>query len=127
RMQVRMLKDLPAYRDYVRQHPSETEALLGDMLISVTNFFRDRESFDALARDVAPQLVSARTSPDEIRAWSVGCATGEEAYSLAMVLRDEIDRQESPVGLQVFGTDIDDHAIAIARAGRFPLSIAADV
>ncbi|MFP3541391.1 CheR family methyltransferase, partial [Pseudomonas sp. SIMBA_044] len=83
-----------AYYDYLQAHPEETKALLGDMLIGVTNFFRDREAFEALERNVIPDLVKALQDAlphrDEIRVWSAGCSTGEEAYSLAILLTEQL-------------------------------------
>ncbi|MEO7400495.1 MAG: CheR family methyltransferase, partial [Polaromonas sp.] len=127
RLQVRGLPDLPAYRDYLREHPEETIPLLQDMLISVTNFFRDREAFEALERDLLPALFD-NLSPDEpLRVWVAGCATGEEAYSIAMLLREQMELQQFAGEMQVFATDIDERAITAARAGLYPASIVADV
>ena len=127
RLQVCMLKDLIAYRDYLRKHPAETRALLDDMLISVTNFFRDREAFEALERDIIPSLVAEHVRGEFLRCWVPGCATGEEAYSLAMLLREEISRAEEQPQLQIFASDIDEKAVAIGRRGSYPGSIITDV
>lgn len=127
RLQVNVLKDLPAYRDFLRDNPKETAALLDDMLISVTNFFRDRAAFEALERDVIPQLFEARGGDEPLRVWSAGCATGEEAYSLAMLLAEHADETGASGNFQVFASDIDESAIATARAARYPESIVADV
>jgi two-component system CheB/CheR fusion protein len=131
RMQVTAQPDLGAYYRYLLDNPEETTALLADMLIGVTNFFRDREAFEALERDVVPQLVSAAVSAypetEEIRVWSAGCASGEEAYSLAMLLNDQLQLDNSPATFQLFATDIDEHAISIGRAGLYPQAIVTDV
>jgi two-component system CheB/CheR fusion protein len=131
RLQVTAQPDLGAYYDYLQAHPEETKALLGDMLIGVTNFFRDREAFEALERDVIPDLVKALqdTLPhrDEIRVWSAGCSTGEEAYSLTILLTEQMALEASPAKLQVFATDIDDRAIAFGRSGVYPEAIITDV
>ncbi len=101
------------------------------MLIGVTNFFRDREAFEALERDVIPQLVSAAVSAqpekEEIRVWSAGCSTGEEAYSLAMLVNDQLQQEASQASLQVFATDIDERAISVGRAGVYTQAIVTDV
>jgi two-component system CheB/CheR fusion protein len=101
------------------------------MLIGVTNFFRDREAFEALERNVIPDLVKSLqdTLPrrDEIRVWSAGCSTGEEAYSLAILLTEQMTLESSPAKLQVFATDIDDRAIAFGRSGVYPEAIITDV
>ncbi|CAN7440821.1 CheR family methyltransferase [Pseudomonas umsongensis] len=128
RLQVTAQPDLAAYYQYLQAHPQETRELLCDMLIGVTNFFRDREAFQALERDVVPSLLkSSGPQRDEIRVWSAGCSTGEEAYSLAMMLTEQLAQQESPAKLQVFATDIDDRAIAFGRNGVYPEAIATDV
>ncbi|MEM5338145.1 CheR family methyltransferase [Paraburkholderia azotifigens] len=127
RLQVNGITDLQAYRDHLHLHPDETQALLQDMLISVTNFFRDKEAFDVLEREVLPQLFEGRGEQDRIRAWSVGCATGEEAYSLAMLLQERSLKSAEGISFQVFATDIDERAISFARTGLYPDSILADV
>jgi two-component system CheB/CheR fusion protein len=131
RMQVTEQADLHAYYQYLQNHPEETKALLGDMLIGVTNFFRDREAFEALERDILPELagpnVSSETRSEEIRVWSAGCSTGEEAYSLAMLFSDQLQLENSGARLQVFATDIDVRAITTGRAGSFPEAIITDV
>jgi two-component system CheB/CheR fusion protein len=131
RLQVTAQPDLAAYYDYLQAHPEETKALLGDMLIGVTNFFRDREAFEALERDVIPNLLKSLqdTLPhrDEIRVWSAGCSTGEEAYSLAILLTEQLALEASSAKLQVFATDIDDRAIAYGRKGAYPEAIITDV
>ncbi|CRL51095.1 CheR family methyltransferase [Pseudomonas sp. URMO17WK12:I11] len=131
RMQVTAQPDLGAYFRYLQNHPEETKALLGDMLIGVTNFFRDREAFEALERDVLPQLVSAAVSAqpekEEIRVWSAGCSTGEEAYSLAILLNDQLQLDASKATMQLFATDIDERAISVGRAGLYPQAIITDV
>jgi PAS domain S-box-containing protein len=131
RMQVTAQPDLRAYYHYLQSNPEETKALLGDMLIGVTNFFRDREAFEALERDVIPQLasaaVSAQPEKEEIRVWSAGCSTGEEAYSLAMLLNDQLQLDNSAASMQLFATDIDERAISVGRAGLYPQAIITDV
>jgi len=127
RMQINLLKDLAAYRDFLKEHPEETRALLNDMLIGVTNFFRDREAFESLEREVIPELFRAVHAPDQVRVWVPGCASGEEAYSIAMLLAEHADTLTAPPAFQVFASDIDEAAIAHGRAGIYPESIVADV
>ncbi|MEH6386665.1 CheR family methyltransferase [Pseudomonas profundi] len=132
RLQVNTQPDLQSYLGYLQANPQEADALLADMLIGVTNYFRDREAFEALERDVIPELFTdqkapAQTRSTEIRVWSAGCSTGEEAYSLAMLLADQARIEQSPVKLQIFATDIDERAISIARAGVYPESILTDI
>jgi len=124
RMQVNGLHTLEDYRHFLHDHPNERPALLKDMLISVTNFFRDREAFEALEREVIPQLVADLGERGRLRAWSAGCATGEEPYSLAMLLTEAAPADAS---VQVFATDIDDDAIAQARQGSYPAAVVTDI
>ncbi|NEX61795.1 chemotaxis protein CheB [Noviherbaspirillum galbum] len=127
RLQVTGLPNVIAYRNHLEADPDEARALLQDMLISVTNFFRDRAAFEALERDVIPRIFQEAPAAEQIRAWSVGCATGEEAYSLAMLLVDQNALSSAPRPIQVFASDIDERAIDIARRGTYPNSIVTDV
>jgi two-component system, chemotaxis family, CheB/CheR fusion protein len=127
RLQVRSLPDLPTYRDYLRENPEEAKPLLQDMLISVTNFFRDRSAFEALERTVLPGLLEQRLPEDPLRVWVAGCATGEEAYSVAILLREQMELYNANSELQVFATDIDERAIRIGRDALYPESIVTDV
>jgi two-component system CheB/CheR fusion protein len=127
RLQVTECEDLPAYIEHVRQHPDELQGLLRDLLISVTNFFRDPEAFARLERDIVPHLFEGKGANDQIRVWVAGCATGEEAYSIAMLLMEYAGRLPSPPTIQVFATDIDEEALSSARLGVYPQAIAADV
>ena len=126
RMQVNALEDLPSYLSFLRTHPGESGALLQDLLISVTNFFRDRESFQTLEL-LIPGLFKNKTSSDCVRIWSPACATGEETYSLALMALEHARTLDAPPAIQVFGCDLDNAAIQAARAGLYPETIAADV
>ena len=127
RLQVNGLTSLPAYREFIGGRPAEVDALLQDLLISVTNFFRDRDAFESLEREVVPALFADRQIGEPVRVWVPGCASGEEAYSIAMQLRDWADAQELAPDFQIFATDIDERALGLGRNGLFPLSIVADV
>ena len=127
RMQVNSMPDLAAYLAYVREHPEEFKPLLQDLLISVTNFFRDPGAFEALEQDVLTQLLHNRLPTEPVRVWVVGCATGEEAYSITMLLKEQMELHESRSELQVFATDIDDRAVAFGRNGLYSASLATDV
>jgi two-component system, chemotaxis family, CheB/CheR fusion protein len=126
RLQVNSLETIPHYLAFLRQHPAEVRALLQDLLIGVTHFFRDQESFAALEANI-PQLFAGKQKDEQVRVWVAGCATGEEAYSIAMLLCEYAEKLESPPGVQVFASDIDEQAIQDARDGVYPTTIEADV
>lgn len=127
RLQVTESEDFPAYLAHVREHPEELQGLLRDLLISVTNFFRDPEAFKRLETSVVPRMFEGKGPGDQIRVWVAGCATGEEAYSIAMLLAEHAATLAHPPAVQVFATDIDEDALAHGRAGLYPVTIAADV
>ena len=127
RISVTQVGDVTAYAQFLRERPEEARALLKDMLISVTNFFRDRAAFYALEKEVIPKLFENKGSSGAIRVWVAGCATGEEAYSVAMLLAEYAGTLVSPPSIQVFASDIDEEAIQVARAGFYTLNDAADV
>ncbi len=127
RINVRGLASLPEYAAYLKENLDETNALLKDLLISVTNFFRDKEAFLNLERDVLPRILTDKTSKDQIRLWVAGCATGEEAYSIAMLLAEKSEHLTDAPKVQIFATDIDEDAIQTARHGFYTLNDAADV
>ena len=127
RMQVLQIDAVAAYVERLQQDPKELDLLFQDLLIGVTNFFRDPAAFEALARTVIPRLFENKGADDTVRVWVPGCATGEEAYSIAILLREYAQKANVAAKLQVFASDIDAQALAIARAGRYPASIANDV
>ncbi len=127
RLLVHGLDDIPAYVRFLHEHTDEVQPLLSDLLISVTNFFRDKEAFAALERDVVPRLFKGKTANDSVRVWCVGCATGEEAYSIGMLLSEYAATLPDPPTIQIFASDIDENAIAAARECRYDDTIAVDV
>ena len=126
RLQVNQLQSLIEYRDYLSAHPTEASALLRDLLISVTWFFRDPPAWQALSERVLPELFQGRDG-ENLRVWVVGCATGEEVYSLGMLLLEHAESMSEPPAIHIFATDIDEEALAFARAGRYPESISQQV
>jgi two-component system CheB/CheR fusion protein len=114
------------YLRYLREHPDELDHLFHDLLIGVTSFFRDPDAFAALA-DALPELLSTKRNGEPVRVWAPGCSTGEEAYSLAILLQEILEQMQKPCPVQVFATDLNVRAIEIARLGRYPAGIAADV
>ncbi len=127
RMAVHQIDSMDSYVKYLQQTPAEVQALFNDVLIGVTNFFRDPEAFAALQAQVIPKLFEGKSAGSAVRVWSAGCSTGEEAYSIAILLQEQMELLKTSFKLQIFATDIDSRAIAIARAGIYPASIAADI
>jgi len=123
RMQVRNITSLKDYVSRLVTDHGEAVLLFRDLLIRVTSFFRDSDAFAALETLVMPRLFANKYADDSVRVWVPGCATGEEAYSLAMLLREQVDRLRVAPKVQVFGTDIDEPAIATARLGRYPATL----
>jgi two-component system CheB/CheR fusion protein len=127
RMQILQIGSVPDFLDRLRKEPREIDLLFQDLLIGVTNFFRDPGVFETLAREIVPRLFDDKGHDDAVRVWVAGCATGEEAYSIAILLREFMPKSHVTPKLQVFATDIDEHALEVARLGRYPGSIVKDV
>ena len=127
RIELKHLSGWQDYLDYLRANPDEVDVLYRDLLIGVTSFFRDAEEWKYLAREIVPALVEERRDAAALRVWSAGCATGEEAYSLAMVLLEHARATGSRLAPKVFATDLNDEALAFARRGLYPASIGEQV
>ena len=119
--------DMNKYLEILRGDANEIELLAKDLLINVTNFFRDPEVFDFLAEMTVPELIREHSEEQPLRIWIAGCSTGEETYSLAMLFREAIAAADRNIKLQVFASDVDPDAVAIAREGLYPDTIVADV
>ena len=124
RIQVAQTKSVSEYVGLMRADKKEVVNLFKDLLIGVTHFFRDREAFEVLKSRVIPQIVDSKSDGNAIRVWVPGCATGEEAYSIAMLLCERMTELNVRIPTQIFATDIDDDALERARQGRYPDSIA---
>ncbi|HTW39130.1 MAG TPA: chemotaxis protein CheB [Steroidobacteraceae bacterium] len=127
RMALHKVAEFREYAAYLKRHAEEAEALYQDILISVTNFFRNAEAFESLKTQVFPRLFKNRSRQDPVRVWVLGCSSGEEAYSLAIVLAEYIAETQSPVPVSLYATDLNNASIERCRAGRYPRSIADDV
>ncbi|MGN6303607.1 MAG: CheR family methyltransferase [Mesorhizobium sp.] len=127
RMQVLQIDDPAAFYDKLKREPIEIDFLFQDLLIGVTSFFRDREQFTALEEEVIPKLFEGKGPDDVVRIWIPGCSTGEEAYSIAMLLREHSQKNHSAPKLQIFASDIDERALEVARMGRYPATVAENV
>lgn len=127
RIAVHQLKTLEEYYKYLQSNENEIDALFDDLLIGVTNFFRDPEAFESLIKRVIPELFASKTSEIPIRIWIAGCSTGEEAYSIAILFMEYMEKIKQHFFIQIFATDIDATAITIARAGKYPATIQGNV
>jgi len=127
RMAVHQIEKLDGYVRYLQQNPLEAEALFRDLLIGVTNFFRDPEAFKALEKQIIPEIFAGKPVGAAIRVWSLGCSNGEEAYSIAILMQEHMEALKQSYAVQVFATDIDSQAIATARLGQYPAGIVADI
>jgi len=126
RMAIHGIERYADYLRFVREQPEELDKLFREFLIQVSGFFRDREAFQALEREVVPKLFDGRARDDPVRIWVPGCSRGEEAYSIAILLQEYMDSVGESWPVQIFATDIDDRALNVGRTGRFPASVAAD-
>ena len=127
RMAVSQINTLSEYVAYLRKTPEEVRRLSEELLINVTGFFRDPDAFQHLEREVLPHLLQTLSSGESLRVWVPGCASGEEAYSIAILLQEQLDRLNIPAPAKIFATDLDPEAIAQANQGIFPQSIVSDV
>ncbi len=129
RMSLHQIDKFANYVRYLRENPQETELLFKELLIGVTSFFRDPPAWQHLQDEVLPSLLQARAQTEVIRAWVPGCSTGEEAFSIAIVFKETLEKLKlkKSLTLQVFATDLDRDAIERARQGIYPANIAADV
>ncbi|MCX5867728.1 MAG: PAS domain-containing protein [Proteobacteria bacterium] len=127
RMVLHQVEHQDGYVRYLQQNPAEVDFLFRDILIGVTNFFRDPEAFAALEAQVIPHLFVGKSAGASIRVWVPGCSTGEEAYSIAILLQEHLEALKRNLKVQVFASDIDRRALEQARAGVYPASISADV
>lgn len=127
RMQVVQAGDVASYLELLRERSEEAQELFNDLLIGVTQFFRDIKEFELLEQTVIPRLFSGKTREDRVRVWVIGCSTGEEAYSLGILLREHMATLDDVPQVQIFATDLDGRALAAARAARYADTIASDM
>ncbi|KPP97640.1 chemotaxis protein CheB [Marinobacter sp. HL-58] len=129
RMAIHGIATMPDYIRYLEENSQEVQLLFKELLIGVTSFFRDPDAWDYLCKEALPALIERNRSGTGLRAWVVGCSTGEEAYSLAMVITEVLEqvKPKQDIGFQIFASDLSLEAIAVARAGRYPESIEAQV
>lgn len=127
RMQLHQKELLAEYLEYLRGAPSEASLLAEEFLITVTQFFRDAEVFDFLEKEIVPKLFLKKSASDNLRVWSVGCATGEEAYSIAMLVLEQAGRMTDAPHIEIFASDLHEPSLRRAREGLYPDTIEAEV
>ena len=127
RLAVHQINKLSDYVLYLQKNPAEIDLLFKNLLIGVTSFFRDPETYDVLTKQILPELLIKKAPDESIRFWVAGCSTGEEAYSLGMILSEAMESANKHFGIQIFATDIDAAALDTARRGSYPASIGSDV
>ena len=127
RMSMHDITSMELYSRYLKEHPAESGKLFKELLINVTSFFRDPEAFDALKTEIIPLLLREKPEDYVVRIWVAGCATGEEAYSIAILLAEYMEEVQVNFKVLLFATDLDDDAINIARNGFYPPNIAQDI
>src|SRR5262245_3010125 len=127
RMFLRKIENLPSYLQFLRKNPKEVEALFDDVLINVTSFFRDADAFESLQKVAFPHILNHKGPNSTVRIWVAGCSTGEEAYSLAIVLLEYLREKAANFQIQIFATDVSDSVIQKARAGIYPENISLDI
>jgi two-component system CheB/CheR fusion protein len=127
RMAQHNINDMSVYAYFIKQYPAEVHALFKELLINVTSFFRDPDAFDTLGQDILPLLLADKSDDYVFRVWVAGCASGEEAYSIAIVLREYMDETHKNIKVQLYATDLDEASINVARSGIYPAGIKQDV
>ena len=127
RMAIHSINHMDRYAEFVRTHPEEGQALFRDVLIHVTSFFRDPATFDVLKEVAFPKMLEQRRDEAPVKMWVPGCASGQEAFSIAIAFREYLDAQRLTIPFHVFATDLDEVQIAQARASLFPETIEADI
>lgn len=126
RMNVHQIEKMTLYVRYLQENPHEIDILFKELLINVTNFFRDDKAFDALKNNFR-ELIRQKSDMDNIRVWVPGCSSGEEVYSIAIIIQELLEESGKNLEVQIFGTDIDIDAVTAARSGTYPITIAEDV
>lgn len=127
RMSLHHIEDMAVYARFLKQNANEVHSLFSEMLINVTSFFRDAEAFATLKQDILPALLVDKPDDYVFRVWVAGCSSGEEAYSIAIVLREFMDDMHKDFKVQIYATDLDEDAINSARSGSYPVGIAQDI
>ena len=126
RMYTHHFDDLDEYYRYTKENPAEIDALFNDILINVTSFFRDPNAFDTFENKLS-EVLDKKANGDTVRIWVPGCSTGEEVYSIAMMVQKYMETSGKNMGVRIFGTDIDENAVSTARSATYPHTISSNV
>jgi two-component system CheB/CheR fusion protein len=121
------IETLEGYVDYIKEHPQEIDSLYADLLINVTHFFRDEETSEYLAKELLPKILKTKPQHETLRIWIPACSTGEEVYSMAMILLELLEDNSYKVPVHIFGTDLSETVISKARAGIYTIAEVANV
>lgn len=127
RMNVHQIDKVSDYLKFIQENPKEINVLFKELLINVTSFFRDPKAFESFKNKLISEVLDKKRDGDRVRVWIPGCSTGEEVYSIAMILQEYMDKSRKNLEVQLFGTDIDEDAINIARAATYPSTIVTDI
>ena len=127
RMNIHQIDEISQYLQFLRENPHEIDQLFNEFLINVTEFFRDPEALESLKQEALREMINEKSDLDIIRVWIPGCSSGEEVYSIAIIIKELLEETGKQLEIQIFGTDLDSNAIKIARSGTYPASISSDV
>jgi two-component system CheB/CheR fusion protein len=127
RMNIHQIEEMPQYLRYLLENPHEIDLLFKEFLINVTHFFRDPEAFESLKQEALKDIIKEKPDYDSIRVWVPGCSSGEEAYSVAIIIKELLEEINKHIEVQIFATDLDENAIKTARSGNYPALISADM
>ena len=126
-MNIHQIEEMSQYQRYLQETPHEINLLFNDFLITVTHFFRDAEAFESLKQGALNEIIKKKSDSDIIRIWVPGCSTGEEVYSIAILIQELLEETNKKIEVQIFGTDLDENSIKTARSGTYPTIISADI
>lgn len=120
RMNIHQIEEMTQYLEYLQNNPHEVDLLFNEFLINVTNFFRDPDAYDSLKKGALKNLIMDKSDLDDLRIWVPGCSSGEEVYSIAIIVKELMDELKKKLEVQIFGTDLDINSIKTARLGTYP-------
>ena len=126
-MNIHQIEEITQYLRYLQETPNEIDLLFKEFLINVTNFFRDPEAFESLKNNAMKRLIEEKSDLEVLRIWIPGCSSGEEVYSIAIIIKELLDETNKQLEVEIFGTDLDENAIKTARSGSYSNVISDDI